>query len=349
MSASPRRARARTPSLGLAAGISLAAPADASGWLRVYALAERADALGLHSVWLPENHFQRGATPSPLVVLAAIAARTRRVRLATTSLLLPLHHPLRVAAETATLDVLSGGRLLLGLGRGFRAPVFEGFEVEAATKRDRFDEALDAVLAAWSGEEVALSGVHFAAREGARVRLGLRPRQRPNPPLVVAAFGRKGLLQAARRSLAYLASPLETLATLEENYAVWREHLAGEVRQGPERPVMRSVFVARDDAEAARVREALAAEAGAIRAGAPRALASKAAGALEDRVLVGSANEVRDGVARYRERLGMDLLVARVELAGALPAARDASLERLAELVSELRTGPADPRGAPAR
>src|SRR4030095_531078 len=100
---------------------------DAAGWARIYALAERADALALHSVWLPENHFPRGATPSPLVVLRPLAARRRRGRLATTSLLLPLHHPLRVAAETATLDALSGGRLLLGLGRGFRAPVVRVF------------------------------------------------------------------------------------------------------------------------------------------------------------------------------------------------------------------------------
>ena len=316
------------------AGISLAAPADPAGWSRVFALAERADALGLHSVWLPENHFSRGATPSPLVALGALAARTRRIGLATTSLLLPLHHPLRVAAETATLDALSGGRLWLGLGRGFRAPVFEGFEVEAATKRDRFDEALDALLAAWSGEEVSLSGAHFSAREGARVRLGLRPLQRPHPPLVVAAFGRKGLTQAARRGLPYLASPLETLATLEENYALWREERGeGQSAPGPQVPVMRTVFVARDDAEANAVREALAAEARVLSTGAPRALVRAAGGPLSERVLVGTEGEVRDGIARYRERLGMDLLVARSEAPGVPPAARDASLERLAEIV----------------
>ena len=302
----------------------------------MFALAERADTLGLHSLWLPENHFQRGATPAPLVVLGALAARTRQVRLATTSLLLPLHHPLRVAAETATLDALSGGRLLLGLGRGFRAPVFDGFEVRATTKRDRFDEALDAVLAAWSGAEVSLAGVHFAARGGAFVRLGLRPVQRPHPPLVVAAFGRKGLLQAASRGLPYLASPLETLATLEENYAIWREHRAEAPEIGPQAPVMRTVFVAGDDAEAGSVRAALATEARAITASTPPALARAVGGALEERVLVGTANQVRDGIARYRERLGLDLLVARIEVSGVPPAARDASLERLAELAARL-------------
>jgi alkanesulfonate monooxygenase SsuD/methylene tetrahydromethanopterin reductase-like flavin-dependent oxidoreductase (luciferase family) len=316
-------------------GISLAAPAEASGWARVLALAERADAAGFHSLWLPENHFQRGATPSPLVALGACAARTRRLRLATTSLLLPLHHPLRVAAETASLDALSGGRLLLGLGRGFRAPVFEGFEVAAASKRDRFDEALDALLAAWSGEEVALAGPHFAARAGAQLRLGLRPLQRPHPPLVVAAFGRKGLLQAARRGLPYLASPLEPLAALEANYALWREQRAGPSAPGPQAPVMRTLFVAGADAEARAVREALAAEARALARAAPPSLARAAGAALEERVLIGSASEVRDGIARYRERLGMDLLVARIEVPGVPPAARDASLERLAELAAQ--------------
>lgn len=267
-------------------------------------------------------------------MLGALAARTRHVRLATTSLLLPLHHPLRVAAETATLDALSGGRLWLGLGRGFRAPVFEGFEVEAATKRDRFDEALDALLAAWSGEELSLSGPHFAARAGAKLRLGLRPLQRPHPPLVVAAFGRKGLLQAARRGLAYLASPLEALPTLEANYALWREQRSAEAPPGPQAPVMRTVFVAADDAEAQRVRDALAAEVRALAPGAPAALARAAAGPLDERVLVGTAAAVSDGIARYRERLGMDLLVARSEVPGALPAARDASLERLAAIVA---------------
>jgi alkanesulfonate monooxygenase SsuD/methylene tetrahydromethanopterin reductase-like flavin-dependent oxidoreductase (luciferase family) len=317
-------------------GISLAAPAEPGGWPRFFAVAERADALGLHSVWLPENHFTRGATPSPLAMLAALAARTRHVRLATTSLLLPLHHPLRVAAETATLDALSGGRLWLGLGRGFRAAVFAGFEVEAASKRDRFDEALDALLAAWSGEEISLAGAHFAAREGARLALGLRPVQRPHPPLVVAAFGRKGLLQAARRGLPYLASPLETLATLEENYALWRAQRWGDASPAVVAPVMRTVFVAKDDAEARRVRESLAGEMRVIPANPPPALARAAGGAVEERVLVGTASEVRDGIVRYRERLGMDLLVARSEIAGVAPAARDGSLERLAELAAAL-------------
>lgn len=320
----------------LRVGLALGGAAEASGWGRALALAERADAAGLHSVWLPEGHFRPGATASPLVGLAAFAARTRRLRVATTSLLLPIHHPLRAAAELATLDALSRGRLILGVGRGFQSPVFAGFGVASSKKRDRFDEALDAILDAWSGEPFLLDGDAFASLEEREVRLALRPVQRPHPPIVVAAFGRKGLLQAARRSLPYLASPLETLDTLVDNYATWREALPNGSeavsRAGAAVPVMRTVFVAESDGEARRVLDALRAEAPRVGPKAPPALARAAEGRLEDRVLVGTPSQIDEKIAEYRERLGMDLLVARTEIAGTPQNARTRTLDHLATL-----------------
>lgn len=334
----------------LALGIALAGPGG--GWRRALRVVAQAEALGLHSVWLPEGHFERGATPSPLLALSAFAARTQRLRLATTSLLLPLHNPLRVAAEAAALDALSGGRLLLGLGRGFRPRTFAAFQVRAAEKRDRFDAALDAILAAWPAA---------AAEAGGAADGGTGGGGRGHPPLVVAAFGRKGLLQAARRGLPYLASPLESLDALAENYGFWREHLAppsatagaargaaggdgaggaaasplggGAAAAAPRAPVMRTVFVAADDGEAARVLGALEAEAAARARFMGGALARAAQGGIEERAIVGSSDFVRDGLARYRERLGMDLAIARSEVPGAGEAARDDSLERLATRV----------------
>ena len=79
-----------------------------------------AEQLGFDSFFLPENHFGgRGSVPEPLMLLAAVAARTRRIRLGTTSLLLPVRHPLQAAEQVAVLDQLSDGRVILGLGRGF--------------------------------------------------------------------------------------------------------------------------------------------------------------------------------------------------------------------------------------
>ncbi len=323
------------PAPALAVGIALGGGSDAEGWRARLGLAGWAEALGLHSVWLPEGHFAPGATASPLVALAAIAVRTRRLRLGTTSLLLPIHHPLRIATEVAVLDALSGGRVWLGLGRGFREPVFQGFGVAARTKRDRFDEALDAILEAWSGSAFRLAGRHFAALAAeADVRPAPRPLQRPHPPLLVAAFGPKGLVQAARRGLPYLASPLETLEVLEENYALHRASLPAGADVGPVRaPVMRTLHVAGSDAETRRALDGLAREFPAPRADVRGALARAAGGRLEDRVVVGSAGAVAEAIARYRERLGMDLLVARVQIPGISDAETRASLERLATRV----------------
>jgi alkanesulfonate monooxygenase SsuD/methylene tetrahydromethanopterin reductase-like flavin-dependent oxidoreductase (luciferase family) len=310
-------------------GLALGGAADAADWARSFEWAELADALGLDSLWLPEGHFRRGATASPLLGLAAFAVRTRRVRLATTSLLISVHHPLRVAEEVATIDALSGGRVVLGVGRGFDERLFSGFGVPARERRDRFDEALDAILAAWRGEPLSLAGAFFATQGDVRPRL--RAVQRPHPPLVVAAFGQKGLLQAARRGLPYLASPLEPLDVLVENHALHRAHLPPHAEAGRlEVPVMRTVFVADGEAQARRVHEALRADPlRAARASARGALARAAAGEAAERVLVGTPREVIDQIERYREKLGMDLLVARAAVPGASDAECRDSLQRL--------------------
>lgn len=333
----------------MALGLALGGGRDPASWRARLHLVDVAESLGLHSVWLPEGHFVPGATASPLVGLAAFAARTRNLRLGTTSLLLPLHDPRSVATETATLDALSGGRLMLGLGRGFRAPVFRGFGVEARSKRDRFDEALDSILMLWAGKEVALEGGRRATPAGlgggSLISVPMpRPHQTPHPPLLVAAFGRKGLVQAATRGLPYLASPLESLATLEENYAIHRDHLAtGDTPPAFEVPVMRTVHVAANDGEVRRALAGLQAEFDARPTGGAGVLARAARGALEERVVVGTVSQVADALAVYRERLGLDLLIARVQLPGVSAPEQQASLERLAgQVLPELA-----PAGAP--
>jgi len=293
----------------LAVGLALAGASDGRSWREALELAAWADALTLDSLWLPESHLRAGSTASPLLGLAAFAARTRRIRLGTSSLLISIHPPSRVAAEVATLDAISGGRVVLGLGRGFDPALFHAFGVDPRRKRDRFDEALDAILAIWAE--------------------AVPPLQRPHPPLYVAAFGPKGLAQAARRGLPYLASPLESLETLARNFALHAEQLPPDCDAAAlPVAVMRTLHVAADRAEAERVRQVAEAEFAALAARAGGPLASRAAGAAADRVIVGETGEVADAIAGYRERLGLDLLVVRPapRVDG---AARRASLERL--------------------
>jgi alkanesulfonate monooxygenase SsuD/methylene tetrahydromethanopterin reductase-like flavin-dependent oxidoreductase (luciferase family) len=222
-------------------GLALGGPLDARFRLATADLAMWADENDFDSIWLPEGHLRPGATASPIVALAALAAITRRVRLGTTSLLISIHEPLRVAAEVATLDQLSAGRAILGVGRGFEPAMFKAFGIDPRDKRDRFDDALDAILAAWS-----------ETRRGAEESdAALQPVQRPHPPIWVAAFGSKGLTQAARRGLPYLASPIESFAALVENFAAHAAQLpAGVERDSLPVAVMRTVHVAADGAEA---------------------------------------------------------------------------------------------------
>jgi alkanesulfonate monooxygenase SsuD/methylene tetrahydromethanopterin reductase-like flavin-dependent oxidoreductase (luciferase family) len=327
--------------------------------------AELAEQLGFRSFWLPESHFTGPtANPAPLLGLAAVAARTSRLRLATTSYLLPVRHPLHVAAEVAALDQLSGGRVILGVGRGFRPALFRAFGVPAQEKRDRFEAALEVILAAWRGEpvvapEAAASAERAQRAEGERTRplprlrlgaaalpppgpasaearpvvLAPLPVQKPHPPVWVAGFGPKGVSQAGRLGLPYLASPLETLGALEENYARHREALSPQRRAGPLAvPVMRTIFTSRDGSTLARVRAALARQAAAL-SSAPVASLRRQAGAKVERwALVGEPEEVAEGVRRYREKLGMSHLIVRAHVPGAEPADLAASLELLAGL-----------------
>lgn len=313
----------------LRVGLALNGPAEPDTWAQSLELIERADALGFDSFWLPENHFREGATASPLLTLSAVAARTQKLRLGTTSILIPVHDPWRVAAEVATLDQLSDGRVIFGVGRGFEALMFRTFGVDPKEKRDRFDEALDTILEAWSGRG-----------EGFPPDLPM-PVQQPHPPVIVAAFGPKGLRQASSRGLPYLASPLERLDVLDENYARHRAGLPPEVDAAAlEVPVMRTFHVAANKSEAKRARDAAASEFQGIAERVGKNLAEKASGAPDERVVVGDVDEVVDRIESYREALGMDLIVVRPS-PGTEHRERLAALERLVnEVLPRLRSSP---------
>ena len=277
---------------------------DAHELARQAALAE---SWGYRSFWLPESHFTgESAIPEPLMLLAAVAARTTTIRLATTSYLLPLRHPLQAAEQVAVLDRLSRGRVTLGVGRGYQAAMFDAFSVSRRDKRRLFAWCLETMIRAWRGESVAEDGAEA-------VTLSPLPVQQPHPPLWVAAFGPKALAQAGRLGAPYLASPMEPVERLRDNYRRHADACAGAgVALPPQVPIMRTLFVSEDAKLLARVRERLAAGArqipsSGLRKGLPLA--------ADDWALVGEPSEVRDKVAAYVEELGMThLIVTRLRI-----------------------------------
>lgn len=278
---------------------------------------------GYQSFWLPENHFGEGALPDPLMLLASAAATTQRIQLATTSYLLTLRNPLQAAEQVAVLDQLSGGRVLLGVGRGYAPEMLRAFHVPVAEKRRIFAWTLDLMQRAWQGEAISLDGNPDNA-----VQVFPRPVQQPYPPIWVAAFGPKALAQAGRMGLPYLSSPMEGIQTLAANYA---EHRQASVEEGVSPadivPVMRTVYVSNNTTEVAELRKQVESETEN-----PRLQADEG---LEDWTLIGDPSFVRDGIQRYQETLGMTHMVAtRLRLSGLPESQLRASVTLLAETLA---------------
>ena len=163
-----------------------------------------AETIGYDDVWLTEHHFvDDGHAPSPLVQAAAVAARTKTIRIGTAVLLLPLYHPVRVAEDAATVDVLSGGRFELGVGIGYRVEEFTGLGISRKERGGRMDEGLEIIRRLWDGETVTFRGRYFQI-EGAR--LSPMPVQKPRPPIWVGGFGPAAVKRAARLGDGYMGT-----------------------------------------------------------------------------------------------------------------------------------------------
>ena len=290
-----------------------------SGW-RANAIAEqaaKAEALGYSSYWLPENHLgDARSIPAPLLLLAAAAAKTQRIQLATTSYLLPIRDPILAAEEIAVLDQLCDGRLLLGRGRGIQRDLFELMGIDPADKRRLFAEKLTRIRDALDGKPLSESGA----------TLGPLPVQ-PSIPLWVAAFGPLAQKQAGALGFPYLASPRESLAALSDNY---RRHADAVAEAGLTAvdtvPVMRVVVLARDETDAAKLR-------GTLAQAAPPANAAPSV-ALDDWALVGTADTVSGLLADYQRTLGLTHLTAIVRTRGISDAQAEFTFRELPAVIA---------------
>src|SRR3989454_11078814 len=145
-------------------------------------LAERADALGFDSIKTVEHYFYDygGHSPNPVALLAAVAARTRRIRLITGAVIPAFNHPVKLAAELAMLDNISNGRLDAGFGRAFIPKEFDVFRVSMDESRPRFEEGIDVITRLWTQERVSYDGKFHKFHD---VRLMPRPGRNPHPPV----------------------------------------------------------------------------------------------------------------------------------------------------------------------
>jgi alkanesulfonate monooxygenase SsuD/methylene tetrahydromethanopterin reductase-like flavin-dependent oxidoreductase (luciferase family) len=187
---------------------------------------DAAEQSGLDVMWLAELHFEprRSVLSAPLSIASAIAARTRRMKIGIAVQVLPLCHPLRLAEEAATVDQLSHGRLIFGVGRSGVAQTYDAYGVSYAESRDRFREILDVVEQAWTKPSFSYEGKYHRFKDVAVVP---KPYQKPTPPIRIAASTPDTFPAIGRRGAAIFASVRHTawpdLARQIESYHdAWR-------------------------------------------------------------------------------------------------------------------------------
>jgi alkanesulfonate monooxygenase SsuD/methylene tetrahydromethanopterin reductase-like flavin-dependent oxidoreductase (luciferase family) len=208
----------------------------------------RAEALGYSSAFQASHHIQKdGFCPAPLVAMAGAAAVTERMRIGTSVLLVPLYAPLKLAEDVAVLDNLSNGRFVFGVAPGYVSQEFTAHNVPRAERVGRFEEALDLMTAAWSGEPFSFDGKYYRAEDA---RVTPPTVQRPHPPIWYGVSAATSLRRAVKRRAIQIMSPRHGIAELKEHYAAYDTAAKEAGWQPPERPIIRQVFIAETMARA---------------------------------------------------------------------------------------------------
>jgi alkanesulfonate monooxygenase SsuD/methylene tetrahydromethanopterin reductase-like flavin-dependent oxidoreductase (luciferase family) len=277
------------------------------------------DRAGYDAVWLAEHHFSSfSVCPSVHMVGVMAAARTRRLRIGTAVSLAPIYHPLRLAEEVALLDVLSGGRVNWGAGRGFARVEFTAFGVPPEESAARFREAVEIVLRAWTQERLSFAGEHFRFDD---LEVLPKPLQRPHPPVWMAASSDGAIEWAAGRGFSILMDPHSSAPDIGRKRRFYADRLtaSGFSAAGRDIPIARLVAVASDSAEAAAV----------ARAGAEWIVDSyldprhrpvmqgsftpegvdPIRRYLDEVILHGTPDKVTDDILRLRDEIGLDYLL----------------------------------------
>src|SRR5712692_330874 len=190
--------------------------------------------LGFDALWANEHHFDPygGIIPSPPIMLAALAQRTKRVRLGTSVIVLPLHQPIEIAEQLAMVDLMSDGRVELGVGRGFVVADYEALGIPREGAQERLTEELEVILKAWSGAPFSHHGKHY---DFDNIEVWPPPQQRPHPPVWLSVGATPSSFEWAGRqgykvlSVAYRGvQQLVELLPLYRNAWLAAGHKAGE-------------------------------------------------------------------------------------------------------------------------
>jgi alkanesulfonate monooxygenase SsuD/methylene tetrahydromethanopterin reductase-like flavin-dependent oxidoreductase (luciferase family) len=198
---------------------------DSQGYESFIEYVVEADRLGFARLFMVEHHFTgQGQVSASMTVLAYLAARTRKIRLGTAVVVLPWHNPVLIAEQVATLDLLTGGRVDFGVGKGYRKAEFDGFCIPMAEATERFDEAMEIIRKAWTAD--GRFSHHGKRWHYENVLVEPEPLQRPHPPLWLAAGSHDSIRRAAREGYNLLLDQLAQVEQIVQRIALFREECA---------------------------------------------------------------------------------------------------------------------------
>ncbi len=312
---------------------------DETGFANGFELVDTAEELGLDAIWLAELHISpRSVLASPIAIAAAIAARTERMKIGTAVQVLPLAHPLRQAEEWATIDQISHGRLIFGVGRSGFARTYNAYGIPYAESRERFAEALEIIRKAWTEPSFSYQGKYHTVDN---VTLTPKPYTKPHPPIRVAATTPDTFTTLGSQGHhMFAAVRLETIAHLKPDLERYQAARAAAGHEGPGQVFLRiPVYIADTEQQAVDEPEQSmmafyrnmanqlaqsASEAGANpnekreeRSQALEALTWDAA--RRDKVVVGTPESVTERLMELREDLGLSGILAELNCGGQLP------------------------------
>jgi alkanesulfonate monooxygenase SsuD/methylene tetrahydromethanopterin reductase-like flavin-dependent oxidoreductase (luciferase family) len=241
------------------AGSDDLAPETGQGFREYLDLNVEAEALGFHSSFLVEHHFTGwNQVSAPLMLLACLAMRTTTLRLGSAVMVLPWHNPVLLAETAATLDLVSGGRLDFGIGKGYRHSEFAGFRISTDEADERFEEAIEVITRSWVTRSRFSHRGRFWHFEDIVVEPP--PAQTPHPPLWVAAASEASIRRAAQRGFNLILDQYASAEQIGKRISLYRsERAAHGLSFDPMQvAVARQLYVANDraDAEAALARQA---------------------------------------------------------------------------------------------
>ena len=317
--------------------------AEADAFAEGFDLVDAAEAWGLDAIWLAELHFSPGRSvlACPLTIASAIAARTSTVKIGTAVQVLPLADPLRLAEEAATVDQISRGRLIFGVGRSGFPRAYDAYGIPYAESRERFAEALAVIEAAWAAPTFSYAGTFYRYDN---VSVTPRPYQQPHPPIRIAATSPDTYAAVGAQSYPiFCAVRLGTLSELVPHIEAYRAAYRAAGHPGAGQVFLRlPVYVAETEAQAVTEPEAsimqfyrglgrgleeTAAAAGArtVEQRAERGQRLQEVSweeARREKVIVGTPATVAERLGELRAELGLDGVLAELNCGGQIPHER---------------------------